>query len=98
MVYFQKIIIKSNRVLDRIYWSQHDDKLYLDKETNFYRKFNHYTHDQVSLYFNDTYDTYTCNFQIGPKYNATLELLIQFYDNDDNEDNYNLFINGQCIF
>ena len=95
MVYFQKIIIKSNRVLDRIYWTQHDDKLYLDKETNFYRKFNHYTHEQVSLYFNDTYDTYTCNFQIGPEYNATLELLIQFYDN---EDNYNLFINRQCIF
>ena len=97
MSYIQKVIITSNRKISRIIWKQHGDELYLRNETEFYRKFNNYQHEDVELFFDSSPDSYSCNFQVGPEYSAVLGISIKFDDPDNCHygDKYSVYVNGE---
>ena len=92
-----KQFYKWNRKISRVVWQQNGDELWLKTETEFYRKFNPYQHEEIKLYFDSSPDSYSCKFNIEPEYKAELEVLIEFDNPDDYDynDTYRVYINGE---
>lgn len=99
MNYFQKVIIKSNKNLSKILWTQNGEEIWIDtdnsnKEIFLYRKFNSYTNDNIDLYFATDIDTFNKSFQISHIYKPVIKIDLII---EPNQNKFTLYIDDKII-